>query len=262
MRLVYLDEAGISNPAQEPYVVVAAVIVDADRSWHSLEQHLLLLSHEVDSDHYGGPKSFHAKDVWHGSGDFPRSDWPREKRLEILKALAQIPRRFGLPVVAGYVRRHGPQAPLADGREQGVPMRSDRRWAQATAFLSAVRRVESWMRKNAPNEVAMLIVEDTHEMRSLITTMHGAYTNRTTVHDQAFVARHIVDAVHFGSKTGSPMLQLADHAAFIIKRKLMRKADIEPLYADIAPQIFHVPVPQSGLLLTVDIDDLELVDAP
>ena len=31
MRLVFLDEAGISNPEHEPYMIIAAVIVDADK---------------------------------------------------------------------------------------------------------------------------------------------------------------------------------------------------------------------------------------
>ena len=33
MRLVYLDEAGISNPVQEPFLVVAGIVVNADQDW-------------------------------------------------------------------------------------------------------------------------------------------------------------------------------------------------------------------------------------
>jgi hypothetical protein len=40
MRLTYIDEAGISNPTQEPWVVVAGVIVDADRQLVHLERKL------------------------------------------------------------------------------------------------------------------------------------------------------------------------------------------------------------------------------
>jgi hypothetical protein len=38
MRFIYLDEAGISNPAQEPYVVVAGAIVHADTQCHQVIQ--------------------------------------------------------------------------------------------------------------------------------------------------------------------------------------------------------------------------------
>jgi hypothetical protein len=37
MRLVYLDEAGVSNLAHEPVLVVAGVIVNPDDKWKELE---------------------------------------------------------------------------------------------------------------------------------------------------------------------------------------------------------------------------------
>ena len=40
MRFIYLDEAGISNPANEPYLVVA----DADHQWMAVEPHLHVLA--------------------------------------------------------------------------------------------------------------------------------------------------------------------------------------------------------------------------
>src|SRR5438874_380349 len=40
VRLVFLDEAGTSNPEHEPYLVVAAVIVDADKKLIAVQAHL------------------------------------------------------------------------------------------------------------------------------------------------------------------------------------------------------------------------------
>ncbi len=40
VRLVYLDEAGISKTAEEPYLVVAAVIVHADNETGPLSKEL------------------------------------------------------------------------------------------------------------------------------------------------------------------------------------------------------------------------------
>ena len=40
MKLVYVDEAGIANPKHEPYVVVAASIVDADKKLIQVERYL------------------------------------------------------------------------------------------------------------------------------------------------------------------------------------------------------------------------------
>ena len=44
MRLVYLDEAGVSNQEQEPFLIVAGVIIDADQDWRSLDCHLKSLA--------------------------------------------------------------------------------------------------------------------------------------------------------------------------------------------------------------------------
>jgi hypothetical protein len=38
VRLIYLDDAGLSNALHEPFVVIAGVMVDADRQWLKLEQ--------------------------------------------------------------------------------------------------------------------------------------------------------------------------------------------------------------------------------
>ena len=40
MRYVFLDEAGIANPAHEPFVVVGGPIVHADKQYKPLERYL------------------------------------------------------------------------------------------------------------------------------------------------------------------------------------------------------------------------------
>jgi hypothetical protein len=40
VRLVYMDEAGISKATQEPFVVVAGAIIDADRVLNGVENQL------------------------------------------------------------------------------------------------------------------------------------------------------------------------------------------------------------------------------
>jgi len=76
MQLVYLDEAGISNEAQEPFLVVAGVIVNPDRRWRDLEAHFARLSKKYFPKHVGSPIVFHAKDIWHGHGFSPAQRGP------------------------------------------------------------------------------------------------------------------------------------------------------------------------------------------
>ena len=47
MRLIYMDKSGISNPEQEPWLVVVAVAIDADKKLTPVERHLELVGTEV-----------------------------------------------------------------------------------------------------------------------------------------------------------------------------------------------------------------------
>src|SRR5260221_12202151 len=99
------------------------------------------------------------------------------------------------------------------------------------AFVAAVQGVEYWMTKNAPDEVAMLIAEDTPVIKAVLKNVHQGYTNRIYEgHAEAFNAPHVIDTVHFAMKHESILLQIADHCAVIIKRHLMGKTDTRELY--------------------------------
>ena len=111
MQLVYLDEAGISNPAQETHLVVAGVIVNPDRKWRQLETYFRDLFNSSFPERADDLETFifHAKDIWHGSGPFDRKNWSRKNRMKILMQLAQVPRLFELPIVVGAYDRNEAQ---------------------------------------------------------------------------------------------------------------------------------------------------------
>src|SRR4051794_1533132 len=101
MRLIYLDEAGTS--AHEPLAIVAGVIIQGDRQWLNVNDHMLGLIDRYIPLAARENFVFHAKDVFHGTGFFQRELWPREKRWEILGELAKIPAMFDLPIVWGQL---------------------------------------------------------------------------------------------------------------------------------------------------------------
>ena len=102
MRLVYLDEAGISNPQQEPYLVVAGIIVHADEQWYALEQYLRDMVTDFIPPSLRAGFTFHANQLFAGGGKiFDRDVWPKETRWQILQELVSIPEKFDLPVVCG-----------------------------------------------------------------------------------------------------------------------------------------------------------------
>lgn len=242
VRLVYLDEAGVANREQEPYLAVCGVILNADQDYRHIVRHLQsLIRKHVDPAQRPG-FVFHANRIWHGNNEFDRrrERWTkRESRLDVLQSLADIIPKFHLSVVCGFVHRLS----FDEAVKRHTPhINADKldRWAHAEAFMLTAEDVEHWMRRNAPREVAMLVAEDANKKKAAIKMMHaGSQLAEDEDHllpFEVFTTEFIVDTVHFAAKADSPMLQLADVCSFIIKRKLM-KADIGDLYDRIAPRI-------------------------
>lgn len=267
VRITYLDEAGVSNQHEEPYLVVAGIIIEPDRSYTRVEAYLRELREQYFPDGeglpdealaYGRPFIFHAKDVWHGSGAFPREKWPLQKRMKIFNDLSKIPRDFNLPIVWGAIDRnkHWESENFKTRRD------ADKR-AHGLAFFLAARRVDQWMREQAPTEFTLLFAEDRAEVKQYIDTAHAIYTDRETYtwdHSDAFHSLHIIEPVSFVRKAQSPILQIADHCAFIIKRKLQGCKYVRPYYSNIRPKLWSDMSPGDGLEVRVPLAHLRQKD--
>jgi Protein of unknown function (DUF3800) len=239
VRIAYLDEAGKSKPEEEPYLVVAGVILHADEHWKTLEQHMRGIARRYLPD---DPRPlFHAKDIWHGTGKFDRRspDWPRERRWHLLAELCEIPRDFQLPVILGFnyrdriqetILKHQPNAT----KEQILQV------SHADTFVKAAISLEAWMRRAAPKETAMIIAEDAPKMKRLLKDAHAGYSNRFAEigeSDKTFHSNHIIETAHFATRAESMPLQLADVCAFVIKRHFMEREDAEGFFNVLRPEI-------------------------
>jgi hypothetical protein len=239
VRLAYLDEAGISNSEHEPYLVVAGVIINADQDWRPLQRHLQSIGRRFLPSEHALRLVFHAKDIWHGSGYFDRRHWSRSKREELFAALAEIPRRFHLPIVAGFVQRK-PALAYARDRIANVPERDVTMAVHALAFSRAVGQIDTWMKLYAPAEFVMLLAENAGKMQSIIKSVHAGYVNDGSYDPNLapmFTADTVIDTVHFAGKNESALLQIADLCSFTIKRHLMGRADIADCFAMMREQI-------------------------
>src|SRR2546430_2602291 len=88
VRLVYLDESGSST---EPFLVVAGVIIDADKQWRLVERNVNeLIGKYVPEENQKG-FIFHATDMLGGHGIFAKH---RERWREALRELLEIPSKF------------------------------------------------------------------------------------------------------------------------------------------------------------------------
>jgi hypothetical protein len=234
VRLVYVDEAGISNPKQEPFLVVAAVVIDADKKLVAIERHLnRLVDRHIPERHRDG-FVFHATELFNRGGPvFKRPEpgeenpeWPLERRLGIADDLAAIPKRFDLPLAFGIVERSNwPQT--FDDRD--LSPRDRAVGEHVTAFMLCAMKVEHWMRTHASAEVCLMVVEDNDQARTIIRETQS-YNQDPRIRRELEIdeearaylpLKKIKEDPLFQRKKRSSPLQIADFCAYVAKRLQM-----------------------------------------
>jgi hypothetical protein len=245
VRFAYLDEAGISNPSQEPFAVVAGVIINADAQWREVEQRLKKIADKYAPQDKRNGFVFHAKDIFHGDRIFARNLCPdKEQRWAILDELCKLPHEFSLPVVAGFVDRRERRIDVSNADAAILD--------QTKAGIIATLAVERYMRDVvSQDEVASIVYENNDQCRRLVRGMHNLLREPTqemlNADEQGaewanvIPLQKVVDTAHFADKTDCSILQLADVCAFAIKRKLMGTSDCDRFYAPIDPQLILKP---------------------
>ncbi|MGF1608774.1 MAG: DUF3800 domain-containing protein [Kiloniellales bacterium] len=242
MRLVYVDEAGLSNASQEPFLIVAGTIVDADKKLVEVERHLdKLVARHIPAGQQDD-FVFHAKELFNGGGKvFKRDDWPLKQRLKIADDLAAIPRRFRLPIALGIVDRA--TFPKTFKFPENAKQREITVAAHSAAFMSCAINVEHWMRKNTENEVCLMVVEDNDQARKAIRDIQNYYQDpkiRDELDERArihFPFRKIKEDPLFQSKRKSSVLQLADFCAYVTKKRFMNDSRYDRFFEAMMEQI-------------------------
>jgi hypothetical protein len=233
-----MDEAGRGSVTEEPIFVVAAAIVNPDTQWHALRQHYVDLANDVFDPHfddeYLDEYVFHAKDVWHGSGDFPRQRYSRAERMRILGRLAQVPALYNVPICIALIDRRGIQSPLRDDKDGTL-------FAHVRAYSGAMQYVDTWMERHCPGEVAEIKVEHTDKVRTAIGYIHEGAKKRDQLDPYfdrgMFITKNIIEAVGFMRKNESPVLQIADHCAFLAKRTATGCPHVKSIWKFVWPQV-------------------------
>ena len=241
MRVVYLDESGTSR--REPLALVAGVIIDADHQMIAVEERLeqLVRKHIPEADHENF--FFHATNIWSGTKYFKDRDvWPLSRRCEILHDLVRIPSQCDLPILFGCCPRNRQLT-----KSSGAPIEESERDAvvHSIAFLECACRIEKIMRQLWPTEVALLIAEDRPIVRKTLRQVQSWAQNKTVPHEgeerEYLPFRHIRDTPHFAGKKESPLLQLADICAFVIRGHLNERRHNRPLYDKLRPMMVVHP---------------------
>ncbi len=250
VRHFYVDEAGIGDPDKEPYTVVAGVMLNVDEQYAPLQKYLLDMADEFVAPGLERPLdfAFHAKDLWHGSGFFPRDDWSLEKRLEILNHLADIPQKFELPIIYSCVDRsnYPPNEPTLGSAKRffkAARAKANKK-CHTICFVSCLSQVERWMEHNYKDEKVFVVAELHEDHKDYLLAVAQLLSNpraRSTIENDPNIdwpaLTHVVEEPLFVRKLGSSPVQVADVCAFILARALAGGNHVEPLLEKIRPNL-------------------------
>jgi hypothetical protein len=245
--MIFFDAAGLSNPNHEPVIVVAGVIIHADKQWRPLGDYLTAMADEfVPKEHRPG-FAFHATELFSGGKIFTREKFPREERWKILDELMSVPQKFDLPIVWGRV----PRAALAPGgpfvAKFKVPPVVH---GQMIAFTVAAAAAEHWMNSVAePDEVAQMVMENDNESRRFIGAVQRLLSDPQHYkylegEQEIFKLTRVMFPMHFEEKTDSSALQIADACAFALKRWAMKAPEAARFYEPIQKNLVNVLKPE------------------
>lgn len=241
VRVVYMDESG-SDP-KDPLLVVAGIIVNADKSLVALEDDLDRLTRKHIPEEHRDGFVFHAVEIY-GGGDrkclfHNRDEWPQERRFAILDDLAALPGKFSFPICYGFIEKAKFPNPADRGSHSALEIAVSQ---HAMAIAQCAIGTELWMREFTTDEVTHMIAEDNHDVRVAARQMQVMLRDRTEiakagVEHPLFPLVRIRDGLQFATKAESKALQVADFCAWTIKRAAQGAKHTDRFYPKVRAQL-------------------------
>jgi hypothetical protein len=108
------------------------------------------------------------------------------------------------------------------------------------AFLACTQNVNFWLSMFAKKEVGLCFADEikVKERPEWLKETLRFFRKHNLAEDHDTRWQSLVDTLYFASSHESIGIQLADSAAFFIKKHIMQKRDAEPFYKIIEEQIF------------------------
>lgn len=242
MRFVYLDESGVGNPENDPFIVVAGVIVDADRQLRAIQKWL----HSMIEDHVHPDQRqnfcFHVHQIFHGNGVFSDTNiYSKEVRYKIFGEILEITEKFELPIVMGHANRAELAAKYPGSKTSVLNV-----FAQTSAASACLISIQRFM-SHFLEEVATAVYENHDQAKKSIRQTHNFLkdgTNTEVMREQmsewseSLPLTQVAETAFFAEKQESSVLQVADAVVFTIKRKLQNATDCDIFFGQIDKQLF------------------------
>jgi hypothetical protein len=229
--LLYLDEAGTSSP--EPHSIYAGVLIKSS-DWRKVEREIerVIDLHVPAAIRKGFV--FHGKEVFNGGRTVDRSMWPLGARLAFFADFVSIPFRLDCPIAIGKTCRNS-KADFA------LDLATELEFQNVMAFTGCLQQADKCVRYfSPPGQICVAVAEDNPPMRRLVAAAFLAARNAAPLRllpehtmdgkGALLETRSFVDVIHFVPKHGSPMLQLADACAFVMRRFLAAQDHGERLF--------------------------------
>jgi hypothetical protein len=228
VRVIYFDEAGVSDKNVEPIAVVSAVIVDGDSQWRPIEADIDDIIGrfvpEEDREHF----EFHAKALFSRDKSLTKGKWTRKLREDTLSAFLGLIPKHELYVISTAVDRQGWENAFPQDRrpKDGVMA------AQDFAFSACLQTVNTWFQVAAPEEVGICIADQSDRWKWMkdLPRHYRRHLPKDYVHADQLLITNIVDSVYFGDSHDSIGVQLADACSFFVKRHLMKRENSEKFF--------------------------------
>jgi hypothetical protein len=228
MRLVYVDEAGTGDIKQEPATVVAAVIINGDTQWKNIESDI----DDLRSDFPGLSRDteLKANKIFRGLGDF--QSWNRLDRITLQKRLLGLIKRHNLPINAAVVDREYLKECTKGKRAPTKP--------EDFALVMCLYETEAWFCGHAAGEVGCIVADESDRESNFKASLKTF--RKYPIGPVRAKYNHLIEPILFTDSREAWGVQLADHAAFFIKRMLLKKADSLEFFEIIKKNITAIPV--------------------
>jgi hypothetical protein len=211
VRLIYVDEAGVSNAPHESIGVVGALLVHGDLDWPRAYNAYLKLLETVPEPYREGFEP-HATEIWNDPKY--REHWSHRMRIEFIKGLVAIPRQYRIPLALCSYDSSTPIKPFKN--------MSDAQAKHAEAFCYCLAEADGFIEWACDGELAVVIVEDVRDMRRVFKQAANLLRSKP-IKTERFgerVANRIIDTPHFVTKGEAPLMAIVDACVFSIRRWL------------------------------------------
>lgn len=235
MRFAFVDEAGISQRRQEPYAVVAGVVLVGDVQILELEIALEEIVARFPETHTK-ERFIHTAKLYGGYGEFHKAKgWTGDLRFSILDAVGALFAEHNVHIVWGVCDKSTLSETLINNYD------NEHQAAHVMAAANCTLQIERYMREFCPDELTWIVAENNNDNRGALKTMHRFFAKIPNEYAAAFDHRwvpitRIRGTPKFEEKEDASHLQLADYCAFVIKRRMMGDERIERFFSPLRSQ--------------------------